>query len=48
MKIDLKKCTLEELTSLKKDVELAIKSHNARALAHARQELGKNRALHGV
>jgi len=41
MKIDLKKCTLEELTSLKKDVELAIKSYNARALAHARQELEK-------
>ena len=41
MKPDLDNYTLEELTSLKKDVEAAINSFNARALAHAREELEK-------
>ena len=41
MKPDLETYTLQELTSLKKDVEAAINSFNARALAHARQELEK-------
>ena len=41
MKPELEKYTLQELTSLKKDVEAAINSFNARALAHARQELEK-------
>ena len=39
MKPDLETYTLQELTSLKKDVEAAINSFNARALAHARQKL---------
>ena len=41
MKPDLKEYSLEELMSLKKDVDAAINSYNARALAHARQELEK-------
>ena len=41
MKPDLDQYTLEELTTLKKDVEAAISSFNARALAHARGELEK-------
>ena len=41
MKPDLDNYTLEELTSLKKEVETAIKSFNARTLAHAREELEK-------
>ena len=41
MKPDLETYTLQEITSLKKDVEAAINSFNARALAHARQELEK-------
>ena len=41
MKPDLKEYSLEELMSLKKDVDAAINSYNARALAHARQELKK-------
>ena len=41
MKPDLKDYSLEELMSLKKNVDAAIDSYNARALAHARQQLEK-------
>ena len=47
MKSDLDNYTLEELTSLKKEVETAIKSFNVRTLAHARKELEKTAASMG-
>lgn len=41
MKPDLDNYTLEELTSLKEEIETAIRSINERSLAHVRKELEK-------